>query len=123
MPANTILRCTGRQPARSIVQPRLRCRVAAGEASSQMPHQPTIPHLSHSGQAIQITFVAPCAPPGRSVHGQRGVGRPSDGRRTSNIDGPELAVGNAGFDVTSVMSCQEATEWLEICRPTMLSRT
>ena len=29
----------------------------------------------------------------------------------------ELTLGNAGFDVSTVMSCSEAEEWLEICRP------
>lgn len=29
----------------------------------------------------------------------------------------ELMLGGAGFDVTTVMSCEEANEWLEICRP------
>lgn len=29
----------------------------------------------------------------------------------------ELTLGNAGFDVTCVISCQEATKWLENCRP------
>ena len=29
----------------------------------------------------------------------------------------EQTLGSAGFDVTTVMSCEEAKEWLEICRP------
>lgn len=29
----------------------------------------------------------------------------------------ELILGAAGFDVTTVMSCEEANDWLEICRP------
>lgn len=29
----------------------------------------------------------------------------------------EMTLGAAGFDVTSVMSCEEANDWLEICRP------
>lgn len=29
----------------------------------------------------------------------------------------EQMLGGAGFDVTTVMSCKEAEEWLEICRP------
>lgn len=29
----------------------------------------------------------------------------------------EMTLGAAGFDVTSVMSCEEADDWLQICRP------
>lgn len=29
----------------------------------------------------------------------------------------EIILGGAGFDVTKVMSCKEAEDWLEICRP------
>lgn len=29
----------------------------------------------------------------------------------------EMTLGTAGFDVTSVMSCEEANAWLETCRP------
>jgi DNA-binding NtrC family response regulator len=29
----------------------------------------------------------------------------------------EMTLGAAGVDVTSVMSCEEANDWLEICRP------
>lgn len=29
----------------------------------------------------------------------------------------ELMLEGAGFDVTTVMSCREAEEWLDICRP------
>jgi DNA-binding response OmpR family regulator len=29
----------------------------------------------------------------------------------------EMTLGAAGFDVTSVMSCEEANDWLQICRP------
>ncbi len=29
----------------------------------------------------------------------------------------QMTLETAGFDVTSVMSCEEANDWLEICRP------
>lgn len=29
----------------------------------------------------------------------------------------ELILGGAGFDVTTVMSCEDANDWLAICRP------
>lgn len=29
----------------------------------------------------------------------------------------EMTLGNAGFDVTTVTSCSEALEWLDVCRP------
>ena len=32
----------------------------------------------------------------------------------------ELMLGSAGFDVTTVMSCEEATDWLAICRPNVV---